>query len=145
MSTPIQIKLIHTLKGALSLDNDTYRAILAGYGVASSKDLSPSKAGLLLKDLEEKAIAAGVWKNKQKKPAKAWQPPQNMAGGESRALQLQKIEALLTIGKLPWSYADAIAKQMRLADKIAWVKAADLYRIITALTKKAQKEGWALV
>ena len=74
--------------------------------------MQPSKAGLLLKDLEEKAIAAGcLRKNKQKKPAKAWQPPQNMAGGESRALQLQKIEALLTIGKLPWSYADAIAKQ----------------------------------
>ncbi len=90
MSTPIQIKLIHTLKGALSLDNDTYRAILAGYGVASSKDLSLSKAGLLLKDLEEKAIAAGVWKNKQKKPAKAWQPPQNMAGGESRACSCRR-------------------------------------------------------
>lgn len=71
--------------------------------------------------------------------------PRNMdKPGESRAEQLKKIEALLTIGKLPWSYADAIAKQMRLADKIAWVKETDLYKIITALRKKAQKEGWDL-
>lgn len=87
-------------------------------------------------------------------PRKPWQPrdkrsypgrPKNMdKPGESRADQLGKIEALLTIGGLPWSYADAIAKQMRLADKIAWVKTGDLYRVITALRKKAQKEGWDL-
>lgn len=144
MATPIQIKLIHTLKGALNLDEETYRATLVAYGVNTSTKLSPLRAGELIKDLEEKAIASGVWQNKQKKPGKAWQRPKNMDGHSSREEQLKKIEALLTIGKLPWSYADAIAKQMRLADKIQWVKEADLYRVITALTKKAQKEGWDL-
>lgn len=144
MATPIQIKLIHTLKGALILDDDTYRATLAQYGVASSTKLTPLKAGQLIKDLEAKAIHAGVWKNKQKKPGKPWQRPKNIESHGSRAEQLKKIEALLTIGKLPWSYADAIAKQMRLADKVQWVEEADLYRIITALRKKAQKEGWDL-
>lgn len=144
MATPIQIKLIHTLKGALSLDEATYREILSGYGVTTSTKLSPLKAGELISDLEGKATASGVWKTKQKKPGKAWQRPANITGLGSRAEQLKKIEALLTIGNLPWSYADAIAKQMRLADKIQWVKEDDLYRVITALTKKAQKEGWDL-
>ena len=63
---------------------------------------------------------------------------------QSRAAQLAKIEALLTVGSLSWSYADGIAKQMRLADKVQWVKTENLYKIITALTKKAQKEGWDL-
>jgi phage gp16-like protein len=143
MATPIQIKLIHTLKGALSLDEDTYRSILADNKVKSSKDLTPLKAARLIRDLEDKAIAAGVWQTKAKKPGKAWQRPKNMETG-TRAEQLKKIEALLTIGGLPWSYADAIAKQMRLADKIQWVESADLYRIITALRKRAQKEGWDL-
>jgi phage gp16-like protein len=144
MATPIQIKLIHTLKGALTLDNDTYRAILASYDADSSKDLSDAQAAALIKDLEAKAIASGVWKSKQKKTSRPWQRPGNIEGHGSRAEQLKKIEALLTIGKLPWSYADAIAKQMRLADKVQWVEEADLYRIITALTRKAQKEGWDL-
>jgi len=144
MATPIQIKLIHTLKGALGFDDDTYRAILAGYGVASSTRLNSLQAARLVKDLEEKALASGVWKKKQKKAGKAWQRPKNIVGYGSREQQLQKIEALLTIGGLPWSYADAIAKQMKLADKVEWVDVADLYRVITALKKKAQKEGWDL-
>lgn len=144
MATPVQIKLIHTLKGALGLDDDTYRAILAGYGAASSTKLSVAKAAELVKDLEAKAIAAGVWGRKQKKSGKSWQRPKNMDRGGSRADQLGKIEALLTIGSLPWSYADAIARQMRLADKVAWVRTEDLYRVITALRKKAIKEGWDL-
>lgn len=87
-------------------------------------------------------------------PRPTWKPrdkrsyphrPKNMdKPGESRAEQLGKIEALLTIGKLAWAYADAIAKQMRLADKVQWVATDNLYKIITALTKKAQKEGWDL-
>lgn len=144
MATAIQIKLIHTLKGALSLDDADYRAVLAGYGAASSKELNPLQAARLVRDLEEKALASGVWAKKQKKRGRAWQRPKNIDGRGSRAEQLQKIEALLTVGKLPWSYADAIAKQMQLADKVEWVEVGDLFRVITALKKKGQKEGWDL-
>ncbi len=61
---PWQIKMIHTLKGALQLDDDTYRAILSGYKVTSSKELTAFTAGKLTEDLTAKATAAGVWKGK---------------------------------------------------------------------------------
>ena len=49
--------------------------------------------------------------------------------------QLKKIEALLTVNKLPWSYADNIAKQMYQKDKLAFCKPAELTGVITALRK----------
>ena len=68
----------------------------------------------------------------------------------SRDQQLQKIEALLTIGKKPWSYADALAKRIcrnddnRPIEKIAWVPTEQLYKVITALRMQAKREGWDL-
>jgi len=55
---------------------------------------------------------------------------------------LQKIEALLTVQRLPWSYADAIAKQMFKIERVAWLKAATQFSaVITALTERAKKSG----
>jgi phage gp16-like protein len=128
--------------------DDNYRDLVSddSHGrTESSKELASQERQELMDRL---STLAG------EEPRKPWQPrdkksypgrPRNMnKPGMSRDEQLKKIEALLTIGKLPWSYADAIAKQMRLADKITWVKTDDLYRVITALKKKAQKEGWDL-
>jgi phage gp16-like protein len=62
----------------------------------------------------------------------------------SRARQLEKIEALLTIGGKSWAYGDAMAKRICKVDKITWVADGDLYKIITALRKQAQRDGWDL-
>lgn len=144
---------IHAIKNKVMATNpgysdDNYRDTILDISKGrtdSSKGLKPAERQELINRLSGLA---------GEEPRKPWQPrdkksypkrPKNMdKPGESRADQLGKIEALLTIGKLPWSYADAIAKQMRLADKVQWVATGDLYRIITALTKKAQKEGWDL-
>lgn len=86
-------------------------------------------------------------------PRRAWQPrdkraypgrPRNMDNNESRADQLGKIEALLTVGKKSWAYADAIAKAVCKVDKVAWVSTHDLYKVITALRKQAKRAGWDL-
>lgn len=74
MPTPSQIKKIHALKGALKLDDDTYRATLREYGVKSSTKLSIFKADQLVADLERKATAAGVWEKRVSKRAKATRP-----------------------------------------------------------------------
>ena len=142
MATSSQIKIIHTLKGALCLDDDAYRATLARYGVGSSKDLREREAEDLIKDLEQKATAAGVWKRKT--PRRAGRRPANIDSPGSRAAQMKKIEALLTIGGKPWSYADALALRICKVAAIAWVPAGDLYKIITALRKQARREGWDL-
>ncbi|MDW7643426.1 MAG: regulatory protein GemA [Desulfuromonadales bacterium] len=141
MATAKQIKLIHTCKGALHLSDEDYRAILAGYGVQSSKDLSTFKAAKLLADLEEKAAAAGVWKRRGGKGHR----PHNMATGRSsRAAQLEKIGALLTVGGKSWAYADGMAKRICKVEKVAWVADDELYKVIAALRYQAKREGWDL-
>lgn len=70
MPTKIQTIKIHALKNKLGLDNDTYRDILGGYGVATSIKLTIVKADQLIEDLTKKALAAGVWE-KRKPAAKA--------------------------------------------------------------------------
>ncbi|MGE4406066.1 gp16 family protein [Pseudomonas sp.] len=144
MATPKQIKLIHVVKGALGLDDGTYRDILAGYGVESSKDLDAVEAAKLLRDLEDKATAAGVWK-RGGAPKRSGKKPHNLkAGRHSRQAQLQKIEALLTVGGKSWAYADALALRICKVEKLAWVPEDQLYKVITALRKQAQREGWDL-
>lgn len=69
--------------------------------------------------------------------------PKNIERG-SRADQLKKIEALLTVGKRPWTYADAIAKRVCKVDKVPWVPDDELYKVITALRIQAKREGWDL-
>jgi len=139
MATAKQIKLIHCCKSALKLSDEDYRAVLAGYGVSSSKDLSTWHAAKLQQDLETKATAAGVWKT-GRAPRRAGTRPTKV----DRNQQLQKIEALLTVGGKPWGYADALAKRICKVELIAWVPDGELYKIITALRKQAQREGWDL-
>ncbi|MCM0081800.1 regulatory protein GemA [Geomonas sp. Red32] len=143
---------IHVLVGKVKkvkagYSDDNYRDLVLDVSRGrcdSSKELKPAERRTLIDRLQE---LAGEEPRPQKKPwTKQSYPnrPRNMDHGEERAAQLGKIEALLTIGKLPWKYADSIAKQMRLADKVQWVPTDKLHFIITALTKKAQKEGWDL-
>lgn len=144
MATPKQIKLIHVVKGALKLSDDDYRAVLAGYGVDSSKDLDAVQAARMLADLEAKAAAAGVWK-RGGAPKRSGKKPHNLkTGRHSRQAQLQKIEALLTVGGKSWAYADALALRICKVEKLAWVPEGQLYKVITALRKQAQREDWDL-
>jgi phage gp16-like protein len=150
MANPKQIKLIHTLKGAIGLDDATYRAVLAVLGVESSKGLTDRQAAELIEDLEEKAVAGGVWQRKGaprwagKRPHNAERRPGQPWSQVSRAKQLEKIEALLTVGGKPWGYADSLAQRICKVATVAFVPADQLYKIITALRKQAQREGWDL-
>lgn len=117
-------KLIHTLKGALQLDDDCYRAMLAEYGVASSKDLREAQAKVFIHDLEQKALAAGVWKSK----GATYTPPQNKQG------LMGKIEALLADAGRPIGYADAMARKMFNLESLRWCDSDQLRRIVAALT-----------
>jgi len=69
--TPAQTKLIHTIKGALKLDDALYRDILhERFRVTSSKELSQIQAASLIDELEIKAKAAGVWESRHRNPGK---------------------------------------------------------------------------
>ena len=62
MATKSQIKRIHMLKSRLGIDESTYREMLSGYGVSSSKDLNFENAAKLLKILEDDAVTLALWK-----------------------------------------------------------------------------------
>lgn len=64
----IQIKLIHVLKGALRLDDATYREMLAArFRKTTSKDLTHSEAADLIAEMEAHAVSQGVWRRKERR------------------------------------------------------------------------------
>lgn len=61
--TAQQIKLIHALKSAIGMDDETYRGALhEAFGVRSSKILSKEDAEGVISYFEREAHSLGVWK-----------------------------------------------------------------------------------
>ena len=124
-----QLAQIHIAKKDLGLDDETYRALLIDVsGVDSSKDLDAAGRRAVLARFKAKG-----WKNK-KQAGK----PINVA--KNKAKLISKIGALLADMKLPWSYADAIRKQMNFrAVRLEWCSQLELSAIITALVNRSKK------
>ncbi len=139
---PNQTKMIHTLKGALKLDDDTYRAVLAGYGVTSSKELTNHKAAELTIDLTAKAVAAGVWKKADR----------SLSGAEGRAKaddrMSKKIRALWLELHAAEKVRDpsekalaAYVKRMSRKNALQWCSVADKTAIIEGLKKWLERQS----
>lgn len=125
----LEIAKIHIAKQQLGLDDETYREVLWTVArVRSSKDLTTDGRRKLLAHF----IARGF------EPKKAKRFPGRPHNVDSSP-QLKKIEALLADGRLPWSYADAIAKRMFNVDRIAFCDGAQLQKIIAALAANQKK------
>ncbi len=62
-----QIKMIHTLKNLLGLDDDLYADMLMSFGVQTSKNLTSTEANILISILKQKAVILGLYKPKHKK------------------------------------------------------------------------------
>lgn len=135
-----ELAKIHIAKKELGLDDDTYRQmLLAVTGKDSAGKLSARQRLAVLAHLTKSG-----WQPTQR-TRKYGRKPHNLKPARcSRAAQLRKIEALLTVGGRPWKYADVLAKRICKVDSIAWVHDNDLYKVITALRKQAQREGWDL-
>lgn len=88
--TASQIRLIHTAKRSLCMDEDTYRAMLRNVAkVSSSAELTSRKFEAVLAHLQEVGFVrkpAGYWKAKQKWDALGHRP------GMATAAQLARIE-----------------------------------------------------
>lgn len=136
MPSPGQIKKIHALKGALKMDDELYRELLAGYKVKSSTKLSIPKADELIKDLEEKAVAACVWE--KRKPARKAGATRRLADDpQSKMIRAYWIQ-LHQAGKVkdPAEAAlCAFAKRMTRKDDLSWLNDRDV-----TVVKKALKD-----
>jgi phage gp16-like protein len=124
-----ELAVIHIAKKQLGLDDETYRAVIrmiSNGKTDSSADLDHVERSRLLDHLKAK----GFKKHTRPKTANV------------KAPQIEKIEALLASQKLPWSYADGVAKQMFGRDKLEWCSGQELRAVIVALTKRqSRKEG----
>lgn len=107
---------IHIARQQLGLQDDVYRQKLqAMFGKGSARDLNLRQAEQLLTEFKRLG----------------WQPqPSKRAAGKPHNFsqlpaEVQVIEAQLAEMRLPWSYADKIAKQMFGVAKVAWLKKPD--------------------
>lgn len=114
---------IHIAKKALGLDDDTYRDVLwAVCRVRSAADLDSTGRFKLIKHFESLG-----WKNTRRNYGRK---PGVTA---DKTPLMNKLEALLADNKLPWGYADGMAKRMFKVDKVGWLKPDQLHKLVAAL------------
>lgn len=146
---------VHIAKAQLQLTDETYRAILARYGVESSKVLDTKGLEKLLTHMEKLGWEA---KTARKRKGDKHGAPANLGRGYGkgnakpydRSMLLTKIEALLSEkgtdqGKhVPWDYAAAILKRMYKVDRLEWATAEQLRGVMVALMKGGKRKGGAI-
>ena len=124
------ISKIHVGKAQLGLDDLTYRSLLQRLtGKTSSKDLSEREAGRVIAYFRENGFI-------EKSSTKTKGKPHNF---KDLPYCIKKVEALLADMKLPWSYADAMAKGMFKIERVAWLKKYEqVEAILVALSNKQE-------
>jgi phage gp16-like protein len=119
-----ELAKIHALKKQLNFDDETYRAVLKNQtGLDSSALLNRSQRLTVIRHFQEQ-LGKTMFDGK----------PHNLAQNS----QLQKIEALLTVQKKPWSYAHAIAKRMYKKANLTFCTPSELRGVIAALVKAGE-------
>jgi len=117
--------ILHVAKSQLGMDEETYRAMLADVGVASSKDLTQAQFDEVMRRMQ--AGGFRVVHKSARKSGMHRQPPRD------RDEMIGKIEAILADLKLPWSYADGIARQMFRVEKLRFCSSDQTYKVMQAL------------
>ncbi|MDQ7002627.1 MAG: regulatory protein GemA [Ghiorsea sp.] len=124
-----ELAKIHIAKKDLALDDDTYRDILQRVcKVESASKLDSQGRFKLLQHFESLG-----WK--KTRPKYGRKPRVN---GDKTAL-MGKLEALLADGRMPWAYADSMAKRMFKVDKVGWLDAPKLHKLVAALQIQANR------
>jgi hypothetical protein len=93
--TPAQVKTIHTIVSRLSVDDDTYRGMLSGYGVESCKDLMKWQAGELITALSNLGKSQGIKPAPVKKVYGTGQRGQNRHLTAEQADRIEVLKQLL--------------------------------------------------
>lgn len=128
-----QLAAIHAAKRDLGMDDDLYRDLLQQHtGKRSAGQLNAKQRAKFLSALKAMGFQRQPRKTVGEYPGK----PKNMNE------MLVKIEAQLADMKLPWSYADAIAKRQFNIDRVAWLKKQEQFSaVIAALYVEQEKRA----
>lgn len=132
------IAAIQVARQQLKMEDDAYRDMLErisaqhGKAVRSAADLDEVQRQAVLEEMRSKGA---VRPDKKRYPGK----PHNFDSGAMPEM-ITKIGAQLADMRLPWSYADAIAKQQHGIAKVAWVRQPDQLRSIVAALHVEQEK-----
>lgn len=122
---------IHIGKQQLGLDDETYRALLKSVtGKTSSADMGVTDLHKVVEAMKQRGF-----KIKGKSDGK----PHNI-NSDGMPKMMKKVEALLADQKLPWSYADGIAKQMFGIDRCSWLTEPEQVKAVVAALYARQKK-----
>lgn len=120
---------IHIGKKQLRLEDAEYREMLNQVtGKRSCSDMHISELYLVLKRLEKSGF-----KTKKRQFGKRPNP------SKGSAALMSKVEAILADNKLHWNYAHGMAKRMFKVEKVDWLSADQLWRLVAALEKQQQR------
>ena len=124
-----ELARIHLAKKDLCLDDDTYRDILWTIcRVRSAADLDSTGRFKVINHF--KSLGWRPTRKSRRKPR---------VTGDKTAL-MNKLEALLADNKLPWAYADGMARRMFRSDRVAWLNADQLHKLVAALQISANRK-----
>lgn len=134
-----QIKKLHALKGALGLDAATYQAVLEGYGVSTSKDMTAGQMARCLDYLEAQAVEAGVWQTRgraaapKRRPGAATDAQLRLVAVLWRQVSRQTSEARRTAA------LDAFVRRITGKPRLAWCGHGDIQALVNALEAMGAK------
>ena len=122
-----QLARIHKAKKQLGLDDATYRSLLQRVtGKSSSADMTTEERNAVIAEFAR----LGFKEDEQSGRKRAFAGrPRNVKD----VPMLRKVEALLADAKRPWSYAHGLAKRMFSRDRVEFLRADELHKLVAAL------------
>lgn len=129
---------IHIAKTAINLDDQTYRAkLLEIGGVDSSSKLDQLGRARMIAYLKAAGWKPTATKGGSKRPKRPTPAPENIK-------LCKRIRAqLISLGKLPDTYADGIAKQAFGVDLYEWCTSEQLHKLTAMLAAEQNRKGAA--
>lgn len=133
MISKSQKALIHVAKCKTGMTDDEYRAMLSGFGVASSVELDHTTFDQVMRHFKKmgfKARRAGRSPNTGEAPAVP-----------SAQKLKKKIQHMATDMHLTRTYLDAISKRMFSVDTWSWLDVEQLRKLVAALMYHQKRHG----
>ena len=124
-----QVRRIQALRHARKVDDDTWAAMKASVGVASTLDLTPA----MYRTLMDRLMGGSRKEPKQTRRSPLGRWVDLDAVREERRPLLRKLMALLLDGGKTWAYADGIARRMHGIERVEWCDPHQLHGIVQAL------------
>jgi len=117
---------IHIAKKQLGMDDATYREMLLNVtGLQSAADLNSKQRWAVITHLKARGFRS--------RHDSAKSSGMNRTTAARRSPLLSKIGAILADLRLPWAYADGMAKRMFGVDKVRWLRPDQLHKLTAAL------------